>query len=98
MASHVAPSFGRMMMQEPSFSRVTSSDGRAVPNDVSRSAQRVGGATLAGMPLPTDDVFAVKDFMNSGTPTPITPVQQSSGSRRPRKARALISSSTRGVQ
>ena len=98
MASHLAPSFGRMIMENPSFSRVTSEDGRAVPDDVARSAQRVGGATLAGMPMPQSDMSAVKTFMDSGTPSRSAPARQAPARRRPRRARALMSGSAKGVQ
>jgi hypothetical protein len=98
MAGHLGPTFGRLMMSDPSFGTVTSSDGRAVPDDVGRSVRRVGGAAFAGLPFPEEDALRVRGFLNRSTPSSSVSPRNPSSRRRPRQARALISGTAKGVQ
>ena len=85
---------GRVVAEIPSASQVTSSDGRPVPDDVKRSAQRLAGAVLAGESLPGKDALAVKGFSSKGNEPSLSTIEQrrSAAKSRARKfsARALL--------
>jgi len=94
VGSLMPKAMGRVVAEIPSASKVTSSDGRPVPDDIKRSAQRAAGAVLAGESLPEKDILAIKGFSSKANEPSLSTIEQrrSAAKSRARRfsARALL--------